>query len=162
MENARIYHFHAVTTGNKARFAWPSQRFGDFSVNQKSLRSLLTICFEPSGNKHGSNLGVFGLGQTWRASASTHKHIQTHMCAGTTEGQDRVQNTSPSSSLRIAEHCWNGALKLLLDAFLKQGANYFPSASYSWSALAWSQGRGSNECVWQQERCLQAGCRCKC
>lgn len=92
----------------------------------------------------------------WRASRSTHT------CAGTTAGPisavekttlqetrtGRVQNTPASSSLHIAEHSWNcGALNLLFDAFLKQEANYFPNASYSWSALASSQGRGLNECV---------------
>lgn len=38
-----------------------SSAFGHFSVIQKTLRSLLTICFEPSGNKHASNLSMFGL-----------------------------------------------------------------------------------------------------
>lgn len=38
-----------------------SPAFGDFRVNQKTLRRPSTICFEPSGNKHASNLSIFGL-----------------------------------------------------------------------------------------------------
>lgn len=60
------------------------------------------------------------------------------MCAGTTAGptsaveKDNLSgNTKGRLLFALLRTAGTTALNLLLDAFLKQGANYFPNASYS-------------------------------